>query len=275
MDAYRFLLGDQTMLQVPWWWFDALLGWMFVIGLGMWCLGRQIIRFSFATIGLIQGAICGAAAASAFGQQMPMAGVAAAGALIGAAMGWMFYRPGMAVVMAITLSITAPTVALLWTNTPAPEIRQPVMTGIHDTFENAKAPPIHLDEKGVPTITRGDLDSMGQPLKKMGEQVADNLRSWWADLQAGARWLTIMLAVGGMAVGLTFGMIFPSTAATLVSSLLGVLMMSGGVRRVGQASAQVGSLLPDTTQMLLIWLGAAVVIGTFLQCTLFRRSADK
>jgi hypothetical protein len=274
-DTYRFLLGERTLLELPWWWFDALLAWLFLIGMAMWCVGRHMIRLSFGAFGLIVGTAAGAAVFHAFLSHLPMSLLVTVGSLIGAAMGVALYRPGMAGVLAITLCASAPASVLLWTDSPTPELREPIVQGVTEIFQTAQLPTGRRDEQGRLVLKAEDLPSISEPLGRMNRQLADNLSAWWDDLPAGPRWLSIVLVVAGLALGLTVGMIVPSTAATFVSALLGTLLMSGGVRRAGQMLPALGEWLPAETRMLLVWLAAATVIGSIVQCTLFRPSADK
>ncbi len=96
-----------------------------------------------------------------------------------------------------------------------------------------------------------------------------------AGLSSGEKWIMGSVCIGGAAVAFVIALLLPNLAASLVTSLLGVLMMSMGVNKLGDKVELLGDILPTTPRGGMYAILGLTIIGTLLQWTFCKGSTDK
>jgi hypothetical protein len=99
--------------------------------------------------------------------------------------------------------------------------------------------------------------------------------AWWAELSGAAKWS--LLGVGAIAAAGAFavGLIFPNTAAALVSALAGSILVWTALGRLGARYLPAAhEYLPQTPRGMLVAVGAATALGALIQWIFSRKRAD-
>jgi hypothetical protein len=273
MDHYRLLLG-RTVLELPWWWLDALLAWSGLIGLVLWLFGRHLIRPFFGILGLIDGGIFGLLLATRVFTSYPVMLFVIAGAVLGAVTAWSMYRLGMGVVLAVTTAVVAPIVVVSVMGAPQPALGEPIKHAISEIAAATSIPEdATTNENGQTVLKPGSAPPlMTDSVNKAIDDVRSAFSDWWSKLPGSVSSIVLAAVVIGAINGVVLGTMVPGLASAFVASLLGVLLMAGGIQRLFGSSLK--SFTPDSPQGTMIMLGVLVVIGAGLQLTVFRRSSN-
>ncbi|MHC4994382.1 MAG: hypothetical protein ACYTGQ_04935 [Planctomycetota bacterium] len=274
--------GDLT-LTVPPWWFDALLLLMATVGLLLWLFGKRLVKPTFSVMGLGVGLFVTTLALRInFPDVAPIPWLIAGG-VIGLLVGLLMWRFGMAVVFMFAVAITAPVVVMTFQGIEGPEIVEPFV------YQFGEAKQIVLDsvaqhaaepentEGEKPKIDTSQLLSLTEPLKLAQTEAWENFRLWWDLLEPNQNWLLTLCSLGGGLLAFIFGIALPGVAASLVTALMGAVLIMAGVMRLsdGLLPDVIVNLLPHEPRSIMLALGVAMVIGALLQWTFFRKPADK
>lgn len=277
MSDYHIRIG-QGVLEVPWWWLDALLVWLAAVGLVLWLLGRRLIRPALGAVGLIIGAAAMFALATAWIAQhwpnAPPAAFATIGGLIGGLAGFLLWRLGVGAIFALAVAIIAPIACLIATGTPGPTIEQPLVELREDLRAalNRSGDPVSETPDAAPAAPQ---DALG-PLTKARDAVRQAVNEWWAALPNGQRWLLGTVCIGGGLLALLIGLALPYFSAALVTALLGSLMLAAPIYRLADLIGErAETALPQTPRPFLYALLIATLVGALLQWTVFRPRRKK
>jgi ABC-type cobalamin transport system permease subunit len=132
-------------------------------------------------------------------------------------------------------------------------------------------------EEGAASIDTSQLLSLTEPLNLARTEAWANFDIWWQSLDANSKWLLPACSFGGGLLAFIFGIVLPGVAASLVTALMGAVMMMTGVMRVsdGLLPEAITNALPHEPRSIMLALGVAMIIGALLQWTFFRKPADK
>jgi len=270
MQMYEIQIGER-LIGVPWWWFDALLGWMGLMGLVLWLCGKPLIKPTAAFTGLLIGAIAGAVAVSSLTADMPPLPFAIGAAMILGFFGWLAWRLWLGFGLGAILVVTTVAVVIMasgLTLDPLPtktgeainEVRLAYGFDVTVTNGDTSQPvenddtttdPDTPDKSDTPqTGTNGPDGDTGEPgaggyeppkwsvLKpKVMTPLEDGFDQWWEATTSG-QVATLLIASSAVAMlGLIIGIMLPNFSGPLVIAAVGVDLMSVGVLRLLAAFA--------------------------------------
>lgn len=253
-----------------------LLGLVTVMGLVLCLLGRRLAR-SACTLASVAGggATAYALARGSTGQELLFVWIIAGG-IVGLVVGWFLFRVWMGLALGLVLGLAASTVTLaLQDNLPplVPESARNLWRDVTAPITQDQSPDQDKDTVDVKQLPQ----LLGEPLRERLRPVLDDeleaLDTWWTATSAGARSVLVVAVGAGVLIGLIVGLIGPHLTATVLSSLLGAVLIVGSVG--GMDLPRIEAFLPHgpTAQ-----IGAASLItvaGVLLQWTIFRRKTDK
>lgn len=259
MDGYKFQFGSQ-LVEAPWWWLDALLIWLGLLGVVLWLLGRRLVKPSFAVVGLVLGAAFAAAFMRSQWPDMAVAPWAIFGGIIGAVAAWMFWRLLVAGTLGGTVAIVAPWAVLAWTGVMMPDLWAPIPAS---------------QERITASVEQTGMIDVPALVGEVQAAIGETWGAWWESLEGSTRWTLLGGAVGAGSLALLIGLALPRLGASLATALLGVVLMLGGLTRLaGFAPETAAAYLPDTPRELVIAVLAGAVIGAVIQWTIFRKATD-
>jgi len=282
MEQYHIFLGGAQTVALPWWWLDALIGWLGTMGVVLFLFGRPLVRPTFALLGLIVGAVVMAAVAQTVVQDRwpgsPTLPWVIGGAVAGGVALLLLYRVGMGIVFAIAVGIVAPLVLMLCLHIALPGLAEPIQTARTAIGENVQAT-TDLIENSERELTQEQYDQLTPitvPLQQLNVDLTNAWKAWWEGMTTGNQWAIGATCGGGAVVAGALGMALPAFASVLTTALLGTLMMLGGIYRVaGLMGEGVLEKMPATAASVAILIGSLTVIGSLIQWMLFRKKADK
>lgn len=275
MSGYEFLLGDAQTIEVPWWWFDALMVWVGILGGVLWLFGRPLVKPMFAVVASLAVAGAVALAVRYFWPEMPLLYWVIGGAVAGAAIGWLLARLAVAVLFAAALGILAPALVLVLQGQPLPAFGEPIATAVTELRE-AAAEAVELqtnDENGEEErhIDPEKLPSLAEAYAEVRTELGEIWRAWWGDLRGATRWAVLSAAGAAVVLGGALALVVPNLAGALMTSLLGVLLMAWPVSRVlGWLPARLVEALPREGWPLAVLVTLLVILGALIQWALFR-----
>lgn len=264
MDNYQINFGHHV-LSVPWWWYDALLGWLGVMGLILYFLGHRLVRPSFALMGLLGGAGMSLLAVNGWVvHQWPTASpgpFVAVGALVGAVAAYLLWRLEVGVVMAVVAGLIAPVGYMLVMQIPPPALGEPLSQGWEElrtvlATGNTQA----ADPSQIPVVL--------EPIHRTCMSMVEVFQLWWGALGANPQWMIGALGVGGATAAMFIGFALPRFCSMFCTSLFGVLLLSGGVYRLGGLWAWLGSTLPTEPKNIGLAVLVATLVGVAIQSAL-------
>ena len=259
----------------------VLLALIAALGLVLCLLGRRLTRSLCTLVGVAGGG--GAAYALArgtVGQEMLFVWIIA-GAVAGLLLGWFLFRAWMGVTLALMLSVAASTVALVVQDNLPPlvpesarnlwqEVAGPIADGqaVDDDQDDVEAELPQLRQ--VPQLLTEPLAERLQPvLVDEGKALVD----WWRQSSATGRLILIIAAGVGGLIGLIVGLLGPQFTAALISSLMGAVLIVGGVGFMN--ISQIEAVLPPTALARIVAVSLITIAGTLLQWTVLRKKTDK
>ena len=267
MSDYQIQIGER-LVQVPWWWLDALLVWLAALGLIFFLLGRRLVRPAFGAAGLIVGAAAMFAIAAAWiaprWPAVPPIAFGMVGGILGGLAGFLLWRLGIGVALALTVAILAPAAFLIATGTPGPPVNQPLTEARQELQTTLGA------ADGPGDAAAGAVDLI-QRLSLARDNLWTSTQSWWAALSNGHRWMLGTLCIGGAVLAALIGLALPYFSATLITALVGAVMMLGLIYRlIGMLGESSAAHVPHTSRALMLGLLVATIIGALFQWTIFR-----
>ncbi|MDH3583271.1 MAG: hypothetical protein OER86_03565 [Phycisphaerae bacterium] len=279
MDVYQIQLGDR-LVEMPWWWFDALLGWLGLMGLILWLFGRRLVRPAFVVFGLAVGAVFGLLVQRQYiPGTNPLVGVVI-GALTMSGLGWMFWRIGVAGLLATVIGVAAPWLMITIQGKATPAVWPEISAGVTESKAaiissrviRAEANP---GPEAAPTDAPTPPARLSEVLSKRWAGVTQAIRQWWQVEEGGQLFLVIVVAMFGATAAFGLGLALPSLANSLATALLGACLMAGGVGRLFDLSPSwLANIAPATPLTVSLTLLAAMIIGAAIQWMFFRRTTD-
>lgn len=273
MTDYQLRMGE-GVLQVPGWWFDALLIWLAVMGLIIFLFGRRLVRPALAAVGLVSGvAMMLSMIQPLIHQQWPEASpvpFAFLGGLVGALAAFVLWRLGVGAMMCLTVAIITPAVFIVAFGLQGPDIGTPLAQagGQLKTV---------LEESSQPGADPRELPQLLEPIQAGRQGVIDACAAWWDGLTTPTKWMLGSLTVGGALVALLLGFALPVFSATFVTALFGTLFMVGLLYRINYlAGDSLSMALPSSPRTLLLFVAAVSLVGFLIQTLFLRdRRAEK
>ncbi|MEX2671362.1 MAG: hypothetical protein WD294_04545 [Phycisphaeraceae bacterium] len=279
-NGYEFLLSDQQTVQMPWWWFDALMVWSGVVGAVLWLFGRQLVKPIFAVI--MAAAVAGflALVVRYFSTDMPLIYWLIGGAVVGAAIGWLLARLSLALMFAVFLGVVAPWLVLAIKGDPMPPLGEPIAAAVADLREaTAEAVEVEEDAETEDRETRIDtakLPSLAEAWQQAREDLAEVWGEWWAERSGSTRWAVLSAAGGAVVLGGALAFVLPNLAGAVITALLGVLLMLWPAgRMLGVLPETMSNLVPQQGLPLAILLSLLVLLGALIQWAIFRPRGEK
>lgn len=281
MTDFPLKFGEQAF-TVPAWWFDAVLLLVTLVGLMLWLFGKRLVKPTFSGMGMVIGLVIVWLALRLNFPEVATLPWLVAGGIIGLMVGLLLWRFGMAMIFMLAVVVAAPAVVMTFQEIGDPEAGGPeiVEPFVYQFGESKK---IVLDfvaqnaDNEDESLDTSQLLSLTEPLKLAQTEAWENGRVWWQGLPSGQQLMLFGASVGGGIVAFIFGIALPGVAGSLVTSLLGVMMMMTGVMRLADGVLPEGlvGLLPHEPRSIMLAIGVGMVIGALLQWTFFRKSADK
>ncbi len=230
------------------------------LGLAMWLTGRQIARIVCAAVGLTLGAIAAMRWSGSLGSftGAPLWVWMMVAAVTGWALGWVLFRVCVAVIGAVMLAVVVPITLL--------------------TFEQQTLPYFH-PQMAIDTAGDDGGEPLGYFESRFAYRLADKTQefyTWYGQLPT-QRLVTLnMIAAITALCGLMVGLIKPFILASLVSSLMGVVLVWSAVQYAlgavwPHAPGWVVALDP---KLAVLQIGLGTVAGVVMQWTLSIHQAD-
>lgn len=280
---------DQLTAQLPLW-VDGAFAVMAVWGVLLWLNGRRLVKGSFTLLGLFGGAVAGAGVSQLIEPQASILLGVIVGAVAGVGVAWLAFRFWMAVVLGSLAFLLAPWCVAAWQGTEAVDPTQPFedvsrqilreqVTEAREalTEDLLEGPTSALDAE--PQAEDGAQEQNGpgvrEVLADVGARYREAWSAWWAELSGTAKWS--LLGVGALAAAGAFalGLIFPNTAAALVSALAGSILVLTALGRLGARHLPSAyEYLPQTPRDMLVAVGVATALGALIQWIFSRKRAD-
>ncbi len=160
---------------------------------------------------------------------------------------------------------------------------------VRDWLQREQAQPDQVDPDELDEQTRSELQRLGiegEQIQQLLEELArmvhhwygvqmQRIGDWWAERSPGARRFILVAALVGAAVGLGFGLIAPTLAASFESALVGALLLFvAGRELLVRYAPGAGALVPDSPRAVLLLVGLITAIGFLLQWTMARQRSD-
>lgn len=261
-------------------------------GAVVWIFGRRLFRPMLVVAAAVLGAGVGLVAGAAIPHEWSILWPVGIGAGLGALTSVVAYRPVMGLLLALSLGLAAPLGFFAWAeltglyaDSPASEISddellplqlrdigREVDEELKRLLERSSERPDASDaaeEDAAPPEWRQRLTDT---VEFIAQTAADN----WKDAPGRQKWMTLLLAVGGIVVGILMGVLVPGAAASVVTSLAGSLIMltSADWLLMRSGLSMEGVLRGSAAGALAWWLGAAI-IGLLIQSSLGCKKADQ
>ncbi len=258
-------------------------------GVVIWIFGKRLFRPMLVLAAAVFGAGVGLVAGAAIPHEWSILWPVGIGASLGALASIVAYRLVMGLLLAVSLGLAAPLGFFAWAE----------LTGLY-----ADSPASDIsDDDLLPHQLRNIGKEVDQELKRLLERstqhtddaepahvapewrqrlddtvefIAQTAADKWKDAPGRLKWMTLLLAAGGMVVGVLVGVLAPTAAASVVTSLSGsLIMLAGAYWLLMRSGLAVDGLLPGSAAAALAWWLGTAIIGLLIQSSLGRRKADK
>lgn len=262
-----------------------------VAAVGLVLLGRRLVK----PVCVTSGAVLGLAASWVTVGLLPVLEpywipVLMAGALAGGLLAAAIFRLWVALASAALLALLVPAAVLGWQGTPLP-IEAGGVEGDRGgaVEESAGSMPevSSLTREDVESRVSEELEELGTAAEELRVAMIESLRglaqrqqeavaAWWEELgEPGRRNVVVGAAVGGL-LGLLLGVTAPYTAASLLSSLSGglLLVFAGRTLAIGLGGEAVSGYVPEQPRALAATVGLITVVGVIVQWTLRPKKDD-
>lgn len=265
---------DPETFNLPPWWLDAVLIWLALLGVILWFLGVKLVRPVLGLIGLAGGAGLAAAFVEArFPDAIAWPWIIA-GAAMFAVTAYLMWRLLVAVMLGGTVALVMLSGVMLWSDMPRPWEGESDEATQRSSDEGAEAEEEATESEadegsGVEAAVRAYVETEAT-------KIAERWRGWWASLHQTHQWLLMGGALGAGTLALLVGLALPRLSASLITALLGVLLITPGAARwLPMLGEQAAAWLPRDGRQYMLILLIATLIGAFMQWAFFRKSADK
>lgn len=286
MQTYDLQFGN-NLIQMPWWWPDAMLIWLGLMGLILFLFGRRLVRPMFGVVGLVVGGLGGLTLARMMFPDTSIMPFVIIGAILGAVIAFALYRLGMGFVLALIFGVTAVVALMIMQGQDGPPIDKPIAAAYHQILDTVATASKQNAEADAKAEAAGDKDhtaikldaaalahSLEDPIEKGLKDTGQAVADWWNAMSVSQRALLVTIGGGAWLLGFVLGVIFPPITAALVTAGIGSLMMIGGIGRLlaGYLSMDI---MPETVRNLALMLVIMTIIGALIQWTIFKPRADK
>ena len=274
IDKFQIIFGDQGGPTAPWWWMDAVFGWLMVCGLFIWLFGGKIVKPSLGFVGLLSGGgIVGLVGLTWF-PTTPPALWFIGGALVGAIAFFLLHRLIMGLLIGFVAAMVLPITVSLVQQHPMPNFAAPI-EAIGAQVKEKLSQNVRTDNsESIAAIAYQDLkDIIGTATTKTREVFSE----WWGKLSGGAKTLVATSTAGGLILGLIIGMALPGMGGMLATSCIGAFFILLGVMRFGMTylPESISAWLPSSSTHLVWTIAGATFIGLIIQWRIFRQPADE
>lgn len=229
-------------------------------GLVMWLLGGRLAKAGYAGCGLLGGGLGAYMISQRAGQESTTMWWVMIGAIAGFGLGWGLLRVWTALGCAVLLGVLAPAIHLAGQGQPLPPL---LRADRMDTIHQVQTEPF----QGNSTFQDRAVRSFKQKQRRF--------QAWWAQLQPGFRFTSVILMGVGAFVGLVAGLVYPHPSAVVGSATAGagVFLMSLALL-CERYVPSISGWFPQSPTGMLILLGLITTIGVVIQWTIFKPKAD-
>jgi len=262
-------------------------GLVVIVGVFLWFAGRRVLKASFAALGLILGAGLGWIIGLNIQIGIPPWVFAAVIGLLVACIAALGYRIAVAAALGVVLAVAAPlavvTVAELQGSGTSPGGAAPPASSEtesdqddeYDVFFDGGTEELAVEHGLNIQLPEGAGERIEQA-RSYASRLSEALKAWWADTPENLRPAITASAIAGFLVGVLFGTLASSFAASVVTAFGGSLLWLNGLRIiVTSISAGLAQRLPTSAALLLvIWLIISLV-GVLIQWMFRPKPADK
>jgi len=262
-------------------------------GAVVWIFGRRLFRPMLVLAAAVFGAGVGFVAGAAIPHEWSILWPVGLGAVIAMLGAIVAYRFVMAMLLALSLGLAAPLgffayaeLTGMYEGEPASEIsdEQLVPEQLRDIPRDIVE---DLNDRSKRLLERDDEREQGEDEQEPQPQWREQLDATvafilktaaqnWQDAAGKQKLVTILVAAGGVIGGILLGVLWPTAAASIVTSLAGsLIMLSSGYWLLMRSGLSVDGLLPGSSAGVLAWWLAAAIIGLVIQSSLGGKKADK
>lgn len=269
--------------------------WVIVgVGLALWLAGGKLLKAACMLGGLMLGMIVGGLSVAFVDSPGIAIGFMAGLGLLGVLGAWLMFRAWVAFSAAIMFAVIAPAAVIVWQGVPAQQLSddtQQAAAQVQERYDNLSSQLSDDTRLQVEQLIRqGDTEALTQAdalLAEQGEKAWDtaktaifrnleDIQNWWNDSATGAQRNIGLAMLIGAGVGLLFGFIAPTYAASIQSAMVGaVLIVIPGRELIASYLPAAAEFVPTTARGTLITLSLITVAGLALQWTLYLRRVDK
>lgn len=269
--------------------------WVIVgVGLALWLAGGKLLKAACMLGGLMLGMIVGGLSVAFVDSPGIAIGFMAGLGLLGVLGAWLMFRAWVAFSAAIMFAVIAPAAVIVWQGVPAQQLSddtQQAAAQVQERYDNLSSQ-LNSDTRlqVEQLIRQGDTEALTQAdalLAEQGEKAWDtaktaifrnleDIQNWWNDSATGSQRNIGLAMLIGAGVGLLFGFIAPTYAASIQSAMVGaVLIVIPGRELIATYLPAAAEFVPTTARGTLIALSLITVAGLALQWTLYLRRVDK
>jgi len=267
---------------------------VFGIGIALWLAGGKLLKAAVMLGGLMLGMIAGGISVAFVDSPAVAIGFMIGLGLLGVLGAWLMFRAWVAFAAAILFAILAPAAVIAWEGVSAQQLSDDTDHATAQVQQRYNAFSSQLDDqtklKVESLIERGDQEALVQAdqlLAERGEEAWDTAKSavfrnlediqaWWNQSATAVHRNIGLAMLIGAGIGLLFGLIAPTYAASVQSAVVGaVLIVIPGRELVASYLPAATEFVPTTARGTLITLGLITVVGIALQWTLYLRPDDK
>lgn len=247
-------------------------------GLIMWAFGRRLLKPAFALAGICLGGLLGLVLVPSFAPDtilgVPSAWIGLGlGLVLGLVQAIALYRFTMAVAAAVILGVAGTLGAASWMKfEPIQRISEVAPT------------PVPIGEFTPPALTQPPTaEQLLEHVKPVAERVrvfaveiGDAIAAEWALLSSKQQGILVLSGLGGVVLGLVLGLVFPSRASAVVTSLLGAAAWLPAAAWLSAATeAPWHGRLPTTAMTwLIVWVSVST-LGVLIQLSMSARITPK
>lgn len=264
------------------------------VGLALWLAGGKLIKAAVMLGGLMLGMIVGGLTIAFVDSPGIAIGCMIGLGLLGVLGAWLMFRAWVAFALAVMFAAIAPAAVIVWQGVPAQTISEDTQQATEQVQQRYDALSSQLNDQTKlqveQLIQQGDRQALVQAdelLAEQGEQAWDTVKTavfrnledvqaWWNDSATSVQRNIGLAMLIGAGIGLLFGFIAPTYAASIQSAFVGaVMIVIPGRELIASYLPAATEFVPITARATLIMLGLITVVGIALQWTLYLRRDDK
>lgn len=264
------------------------------VGIALWLAGGKLLKAACMLGGLMLGMIVGGLSVAFVDSPAIAIGFMAGLGLLGVLGAWLMFRTWVAFSAAVMFAIVAPAAVIVWQGVPAHQLSddtEQATAQVQQRYADLSSQ-LNADTKlqVESLIQKGDPEALNQAdalLAEQGEkaweaaktavfQNLEDVKAWWNDSATNVQKNIGLAMLIGAGVGLFFGFVAPTYAASIQSAMVGaVLIVIPGRELIASYLPATAEFVPMTARGTLITLGLITVMGIALQWTLYLRPVDK